>query len=61
VYQILEEGDECNILKCTLLSTKRRVQKFSIVLAILEEFLVNSLFLLDNKNPNNGYEGPSLH
>jgi hypothetical protein len=34
MYQILEVGDEWNILKCIL----------SIMLAILEEFLVGSLF-----------------
>jgi hypothetical protein len=38
----LEVGDEWNILKCTL--HWRRVQKISITQAILEEFLVNSLF-----------------
>jgi hypothetical protein len=42
VHQILEVGDEWNILKCTIY--QRRVQKFSITLAILEEFLVNLLF-----------------
>jgi uncharacterized membrane protein len=42
MYQILEVRDEWNILKCILHS--RRVQIFSIILAILEEFLVNSIF-----------------
>jgi hypothetical protein len=42
VYQILEVGDEWNILKCTL--HWRRVQTISIILAILEEFLVISIF-----------------
>jgi hypothetical protein len=42
VYQILEVDDEWNILKCTL--HWRRVQKISITLAILEGFLVISLF-----------------
>jgi hypothetical protein len=42
VYQILEVGDEWNILKYTL--HWRRVQKFSIILAILEEFFVIALF-----------------
>jgi hypothetical protein len=42
VYQILEVGDEWNIFKCTL--HWRRVQNISIALAILEEFLVNSIF-----------------
>jgi hypothetical protein len=36
VYQTLEIGDEWNTVKCTL-------QKIFITLAILEEFLVNSL------------------
>jgi hypothetical protein len=48
VYQILEVGDEWNILKCTLHS--RRVQKISITLAILEELFVNSV-LHDTKIP----------
>jgi hypothetical protein len=39
VCQILEVEDEWNILKST-----RGVQKISIILAILVEFLVNSLF-----------------
>jgi hypothetical protein len=42
VYQILEVDNEWNILKCTL--HWRRVQIISITLAILEEFLVISLF-----------------
>jgi hypothetical protein len=42
VYQILEVDDKWNILKCTL--HRRRVQKISITLAILEEFLVISIF-----------------
>jgi hypothetical protein len=42
VCQILEIDDEWNILKCTLHS--RRVQKISITLAKLEEFLMISIF-----------------
>jgi hypothetical protein len=42
VYQILEVGDVWNTLYCTL--HLRRVQKISITLAILVEFLVISLF-----------------
>jgi hypothetical protein len=42
VCQILEVDDEWNILKYTL--HWRRVQKISIILAILEEFLVISIF-----------------
>jgi hypothetical protein len=42
VSQILEVDDEWNILKCTL--HQRRIQKISITLAILMEFLVISLF-----------------
>jgi hypothetical protein len=42
VYQILKVGDEWNILKCTLYW--RKVQKISITLAILVEFLVISNF-----------------
>jgi hypothetical protein len=42
VCQILKVDDEWNILKFTLHS--RRVQKNSITLAILEEFLVISIF-----------------
>ena len=41
MFQILEVGNDWNILKCTL--HLRRVQKVSIILAVLEEFLVNSL------------------
>jgi hypothetical protein len=41
VYQILEVDDQSNILKCTLHC--RRVQKFSITLAILVDFFVISL------------------
>jgi hypothetical protein len=41
VHQILEVDDEWNILKCTLHS--RRVQKISIILAKLVEFLVISI------------------
>jgi hypothetical protein len=42
VYQILEVDDEWNTLKSTLY--RRRVQKVSITLANLEEFLVISIF-----------------
>jgi hypothetical protein len=42
MYQILEVGDEWKILKCTL--HWRRVQKISIILANLGEFLVISIF-----------------
>jgi hypothetical protein len=42
MYEILEVGDEWNILKCTL--HYRKVQRFPITLAILEEFLVNLIF-----------------
>jgi hypothetical protein len=37
----------------------RRVQKNSITLAILEEFLVISIFH-ENKIPNGGYKGPGV-
>jgi hypothetical protein len=42
VYKILEANDEWNILKCNL--QWRRVLKISIILAILEEFLVILIF-----------------
>jgi hypothetical protein len=42
VCQILEVDDEWNILKCTL--HKRKIQKNSITLANLEEFLVILIF-----------------
>jgi hypothetical protein len=42
VCQILEVDDEWNILKSTM--HRRGVQKISITLAILMEFLVKSLF-----------------
>jgi hypothetical protein len=42
VYQILDVGDEWNILTCTLHS--RRVQKNSITLAIIVEYFVIALF-----------------
>jgi hypothetical protein len=42
VYQILEVGDEWDILECTL--HWQRVQKISITLAILVEFFVISFF-----------------
>jgi hypothetical protein len=42
VCQILDVDNEWNIVKCTL--HLRRVQKISITLANLEEFLVISIF-----------------
>jgi hypothetical protein len=42
VYQILEVDDEWHILKCTM--HLRRIQNFSITLAILVGFFVIALF-----------------